>query len=259
MVLVAVLGLSGGTAAALSRERWTNQQPYGFFFNDYGPNFYVGFVPREQDRKRITIHLGRGNQLRLRIVLSEQAIDSYLPDQVARHDLYKELIDKQVITLTTNTAWEAYEQRFAAEGSPRSPKKKGSVAARRVARAQPPHAHEADAGARLPRPEGPRPDARRLEDAARARASRRRASRRSSTPVNDLFPHRIDAYRARRSGGRRARRARAASRAAATLRRSAPKRRRSSPTSPTTSIRSRAASSTTGRSPRSTPPGRTTA
>ena len=49
-------------------------------------------------------------------MLSEQAIDDYLPDQVARHDLYKELIDKRVIPLTTNTAWEAYDQRFAAEG-----------------------------------------------------------------------------------------------------------------------------------------------
>ena len=105
-----------GRADALSRERWTNAQPYGFFFNDYGPNFYVGFVPREQDRNRIDIHLGRGNQLRLRIALSEQAIASYVADQVARHNLYKELIDKQVIQLTTNTAWEEYEKTFAAAG-----------------------------------------------------------------------------------------------------------------------------------------------
>lgn len=102
--------------AALSRERWLNTDPYGMFFNDYQPNFYAGFVPREQDRRRITIHLGRGNQLRLRIVLSDAAIDAYLPSQVARHDLYQELIAKGVIALTTNTAWEAYDQRFKSEG-----------------------------------------------------------------------------------------------------------------------------------------------
>lgn len=115
-VLALLVSALGGRADALSRERWTNTQPYGFFFNDYGPNFYAGFVPREQDRNRIKIHLGRGNQLRLRIVLSEPAITSYVADQVARHDLYKELIDKQIIALSTNTAWEAYDKKFAAEG-----------------------------------------------------------------------------------------------------------------------------------------------
>src|SRR5262245_48237501 len=68
-LLVSMMLGAVGTALALSRERWTDTQPYGFFFNDYGPNFYVGFVPREQDHRRITIHLGRGNQIRLRIVL----------------------------------------------------------------------------------------------------------------------------------------------------------------------------------------------
>src|SRR5512138_3334719 len=103
-VLAFAIAAAPDAAHALSRERWTNAEPYGVFFNDYQPNFYAGFVPREQDRRRITIHLGRGNQLRLRIVLSDAAIDGYLPSQVARHDLYQELIDKGVVTLTTNTA-----------------------------------------------------------------------------------------------------------------------------------------------------------
>ncbi len=116
LVVLVALGISARTADALSRDRYANAEPYGLFFNDYGPNFYVGFVPREQDRARITMHLGRGNQLRLRIVLSEDAITNYISDQVARHDLYKELIDEQVIQLTTNMAWEAYEKRFADAG-----------------------------------------------------------------------------------------------------------------------------------------------
>src|SRR6266850_2626137 len=85
---------------ALSRDRYTDATPYGVFFNNYDPNFYTGFVPRVQERERIKIHLGRGNQLRLRMVLSEQTIDNYLTDQVARHDLYKEVIEKGVIALT---------------------------------------------------------------------------------------------------------------------------------------------------------------
>ncbi|MCC6849034.1 MAG: hypothetical protein IT294_11080 [Deltaproteobacteria bacterium] len=111
-----LIGALAREADALGRERWVNAEPYGFFFNDYGPNFYTGFAPREQDRRRITVHLGRGNQLRLRIVLSDEAIGAYIPDQVARHDLYEALIAEGVIQLTTNTAWESYDRRFAAEG-----------------------------------------------------------------------------------------------------------------------------------------------
>ncbi len=121
------LGVLVGSASALSSERWTNGTPYGVFFNDYDPNFYTGFVPRVQERERIKIHLGRGNQLRVRFVLSDQTIENYLPDQVARHGLYKELIDAQVIQLTSNTAWEAYDRRFTEEGLADLARKKASV------------------------------------------------------------------------------------------------------------------------------------
>jgi hypothetical protein len=97
-------------------ERWTDPTPYGVFFNRYDPNFYTGFVPRVQERERIKIHLGRGNQIRVRMVLSEKTIENYLPDQLARHDLYQALIDHQIIRLTTNTAWESYHERVEQEG-----------------------------------------------------------------------------------------------------------------------------------------------
>jgi len=103
------------SAHALSRDRWTNGEPYGVFFNNYDPNFYTGFVPRVQERERIKIHLGRGNQVRVRIILPEETILNYLPDQVARHDLYKEVIDKKIITLTANTAWETYHEKVKSE------------------------------------------------------------------------------------------------------------------------------------------------
>lgn len=115
------LGLTWGVlllaadAQALSQDRWTNGDYYGIFFNSYDPNFYTGFAPRVQEKERITIHVARGNQVRIRMVLSDKSINNYLLDQVARHSLYREVIDKKVITLTTNMAWEKYDARFEAE------------------------------------------------------------------------------------------------------------------------------------------------
>ena len=86
-----------GNALALSSERWTNGDFFGIFFNNYDPNFYTGFAPRVQEKERIKIHLARGNQVRIRMVLSDKTIDHYLADQVAKHDLYQEVIDKKII------------------------------------------------------------------------------------------------------------------------------------------------------------------
>lgn len=102
-------------AQALSKDRWTNGDHYGIFFNHYDPNFYTGFAPRVQEKERISIHVARGNQVRVRMVLSDKTINNYLLNQVARHDLYKEVIDKKIITLTTNMAWEKYHARFEEE------------------------------------------------------------------------------------------------------------------------------------------------
>jgi hypothetical protein len=110
------LGLAVPDAAALSRERWTDPTPYGVFFNEYDANFSTSFAPRVQDKRRITMHVARGNQLRVRMVLPDATLDHYLTDQVAKHDLYEELIDKGIVVLTTNTAWEDYDKRFEAEG-----------------------------------------------------------------------------------------------------------------------------------------------
>ena len=125
--LIAVTWMLPGAVFGLSRDRWTNEKPYGVFFNDYDPNFYTGFVPRVQERERVKIHLGRGNQLRVQMVLSDRTIDNYLLDQVARHDLYKEVIDKKIIKLTSNMAWEAYHQKVMDEKLHDLAKKKGEM------------------------------------------------------------------------------------------------------------------------------------
>ncbi|MFC1896246.1 hypothetical protein ACFL0Q_06245, partial [Thermodesulfobacteriota bacterium] len=113
---LAALFLLAGDGLTLSQERWTDDTPVGVFFNNYDPNFYTGFAPRVQERERIKIHLGRGNQTRVRLVLSDAAIENYLPDQAARHDLYEEIIDKKIIALTSNRAWEAYHDEVMREG-----------------------------------------------------------------------------------------------------------------------------------------------
>jgi hypothetical protein len=115
--LALLLVLLGATQlnAAPFRERFKNAEPYGVLFNQYDPNFYTGFAPRVQSKEHITIHLGRGNQVRVRMVLPDESIDHYLEDQMARHALYKEVIDKGIITLTTNNSWEFYDARLEEE------------------------------------------------------------------------------------------------------------------------------------------------
>jgi hypothetical protein len=129
LVLSAVVALFGPGlgASAQTAARWTDPTPVGVFFNDYDPNFYTGFVPRVQDRRRIKIHLARGNQLRIRMVLPEETIQHYLEEQVAKHDLYRELIDKGIIELTSNRAWEDYRQRCAEEALHEMAAKQGSL------------------------------------------------------------------------------------------------------------------------------------
>jgi hypothetical protein len=115
IALLFMLLSSTGLYAAPFSERWKNSEPYGVLFNQYDPNFYTGFAPREQNKENITIFLGRGNQVRVRMVLSDDSINHYLEDQVARHALYKEVIEKKVITLTTNKSWELYDTKIQEE------------------------------------------------------------------------------------------------------------------------------------------------
>lgn len=60
-LLLPTLLLGTTQVNAQTSQRWENPAPYGLLFNQYDPNFYTGLAPREQDRERITIFLGRGN------------------------------------------------------------------------------------------------------------------------------------------------------------------------------------------------------
>jgi hypothetical protein len=83
---------------------------YGVFYNRYEPTFYTGFAPRAQDPKRLHLHVGRGNQLRVTLVLSNAVILRYVDDLLARYHGYRKLIDSGQLELTQNRAFEQFEQ-----------------------------------------------------------------------------------------------------------------------------------------------------
>ncbi len=87
--------------------------PPGVFFYRLEPSFYTGFAPRSQEPRRIHVHLGRGNQLRVTVVLSERMIDTYIQDLNHRYRTYKRLIEAKRMTLTQNTGWETFEKTLA--------------------------------------------------------------------------------------------------------------------------------------------------
>ncbi len=86
------------------------EQPpvYGLYYDRKEPSFYTGFAPRSQDPQRVHLQIGRGNQLRITLVLSEEAIESYGRDLLAREQTYRKLIETKQIRLTQNTTWEDF-------------------------------------------------------------------------------------------------------------------------------------------------------
>lgn len=83
---------------------------YGIFYNSYEPSFYTGFAPRSEDPKRLHLHVGRGNQLRMTLVLSDEAILRYPRDLLARYTAYRSLIDDGKVRLTQNEGLATFEQ-----------------------------------------------------------------------------------------------------------------------------------------------------
>jgi hypothetical protein len=114
MILPLVLSMAFVVQAAEPVKKQANNdtgsQPQGVFYYRIEPSFYTGFAPRGQDPKGIHIHLGRGNQVRVTLVLSNQVIDSYLPDLALRYAVYNELIQTSRIKLTQNLGYEKFSR-----------------------------------------------------------------------------------------------------------------------------------------------------
>ncbi len=105
VLLLAVRALAGDQLAA--------PPELGVYYDRYEPYFYTGFAPRAQDPARIHLHLGRGNQLRATIVLSDAMLADYARDLQTRQRSYRTLIADGRLALTQNLGYEAFEQRLA--------------------------------------------------------------------------------------------------------------------------------------------------
>jgi len=117
--LAAVFALATPAAAALDpgETEWDGSEPPpGVYFHWYEPSFYAGFAPRTQDPTRLHIELGRGNQVRVTVVLGDAELDGYLPDLAERRRVYQELIDRKIITLTTNREYEHFSKGLDEQG-----------------------------------------------------------------------------------------------------------------------------------------------
>ena len=87
---------------------------YGVAYDRYEPSFYTGFAPRALDPARVHLHLGRGNQLRVTEVLSDEVISSYARDLRYRALTYRKLVDTGRIVLTQNRSFEKFEAQLTA-------------------------------------------------------------------------------------------------------------------------------------------------
>ena len=78
------------------------------YYQKYEPAFYTGFAPRTRNSQRLHLHVGRGNQLRVTLVLSGEVLENYARDILTRYSTYREMISKGTITLTQNSSFEAF-------------------------------------------------------------------------------------------------------------------------------------------------------
>ncbi len=94
----------------LQRPEDSDTRLQGVYYDRIEPSFYTGFAPRCQDPRHIHIHLGRGNQIRVTLVLSDEMIDSYLSGLALRYRVYDELVEEEKITLTQNMGFEKFSR-----------------------------------------------------------------------------------------------------------------------------------------------------
>jgi hypothetical protein len=82
---------------------------YGTYYQRYEPTFYTGFAPRALEPGRVHLHVGRGNQLRVTLVLSEETQEAYARDLQARRDTYRGLVEKGRVVPNQNRGLDAFE------------------------------------------------------------------------------------------------------------------------------------------------------
>jgi hypothetical protein len=106
---------SAAAVAAADENGQTLEGPpeYGLYYDAYEPAFYTGFAPRTLDPRRLHLHLGRGNQLRVTVVLGDDVLREYARDLLARQRTYRALIDSGRLVPTQNTALADFDRAIA--------------------------------------------------------------------------------------------------------------------------------------------------
>jgi hypothetical protein len=102
------------TAGVVGAANMLEEPPlYGSFYDRYEPSFYTGFAPRGVDPHRLHLHIGRGNQLRVTVVLSDEVLRDYVRDLNERQHIYRTLVAAGRIELTQNSGFDAFNARLA--------------------------------------------------------------------------------------------------------------------------------------------------
>lgn len=114
VILIVVHGMTTAGIAA-TPDSSAPDRPFDInicasYYQKYEPAFYTGFAPRSRDTNRLHLHVGRGNQLRATLVLSDEVLENYTQDILTRYTTYKKMIDSGTITLTQNSSFEDFAQ-----------------------------------------------------------------------------------------------------------------------------------------------------
>jgi len=108
IVALAVMASVAGAEGARAAEG----PPWGVYYDRREPSFYTGFAPRTLEPARIHLHVGRGNQLRVTVVLSDQVLVEYARDLDQRRRTYRTLVDAERLVPTQNHALDDFEARL---------------------------------------------------------------------------------------------------------------------------------------------------
>jgi hypothetical protein len=112
VVLVVCVGSVENADVAGAMDMLEEPPQYGSFYDRYEPSFYTGFAPRATDPRRLHLHIGRGNQLRVTVVLSDEVLLDYARDLHARQHIYRTLVDEGRVELTQNSGFDAFNARL---------------------------------------------------------------------------------------------------------------------------------------------------
>src|SRR5262249_10484351 len=111
--MVMLLGVAPAVGRAVE-GRPIDPATFGIYYDRREPSFYTGFAPRTPDPRRLHLHIGRGDQLRVTAVLADDVLLEYARDLWQRQQTYRALIDAGRLVLTQNRAFRGVGQRFGA-------------------------------------------------------------------------------------------------------------------------------------------------